>query len=54
VHPAAGLPAYTLRSGGKLVIVNNQVTDYDDSASMLFAELTDTFIGLKNLYGYDL
>ncbi|MDR1072803.1 MAG: NAD-dependent deacetylase, partial [Treponema sp.] len=26
VHPAAGLPEYTLRSGGKLVIVNNQPT----------------------------
>lgn len=34
VHPAAGLPQLTLRSGGKVAIVTESVTPLDDQASV--------------------
>ncbi|MDR1230213.1 MAG: NAD-dependent deacetylase [Spirochaetaceae bacterium] len=49
VYPAAGLPEYTLRSGGKVVIVNNQPTPLDARASMRFSELGEVFEGLSAL-----
>ncbi|MDR0638727.1 MAG: NAD-dependent deacetylase [Spirochaetaceae bacterium] len=49
VYPAAGLPEYTLRSGGKVVIVNNQPTPLDSRTAMRFSELGDVFEGLAAL-----
>jgi NAD-dependent deacetylase len=50
VHPAAGFPEYTLRGGGKLVIVNNMPTPLDHRAFMRFDDLGDVFGALeKNL-----
>jgi NAD-dependent deacetylase len=49
VYPAAGLPEYTLRSGGKVVIVNNQPTSLDFRAVMRFPELKDVFERLAAL-----
>jgi NAD-dependent deacetylase len=53
VYPAAGLPEYTLRSGGKVVIVNNQPTPLDARASMRFSELGEVFEGLSALMKAD-
>jgi len=47
VHPAAGLPNYTLRSGGEIVIINNQPTPLDRYAVMRFTELAPIFEGLR-------
>lgn len=49
VHPAAGLPEYTLRAGGKVVIVNNQPTPLDSHAAMRFSELGEVFERLAAL-----
>ena len=49
VHPAASMPEYTLRCGGKIVIVNNMPTPLDGRAEMLFEDLGQTFEGLKIL-----
>jgi NAD-dependent deacetylase len=49
VYPAAGLPDYTLRAGGKVVIVNNQPTPLDSRAVMRFSELGDVFERLAAL-----
>jgi NAD-dependent deacetylase len=49
VYPAAGLPEYTLRAGGKVVIVNNQPTPLDSRAVMRFAELGEVFERLHEL-----
>jgi NAD-dependent deacetylase len=49
VHPAAGLPEYTLRAGGKVVMVNNQPTPFDSRAVMRFSELGEVFEGLSAL-----
>ena len=38
VYPAAALPEYTLRRGGKLIILNAQETPYDDYASVIIRE----------------
>jgi NAD-dependent deacetylase len=48
VHPAAGLPNYTLRSGGELVIINNQPTPLDPYAAMRLTELAPIFEALQN------
>jgi NAD-dependent deacetylase len=47
VHPAASLPNYTLRSGGKIVIVNNMPTPLDRHAVMRFDELGPVFENLN-------
>jgi NAD-dependent deacetylase len=47
VFPAAGLPNYTLRSGGRLVIVNNMETPLDRQAALHFDELGPVFDALE-------
>ncbi|MBE6380324.1 MAG: NAD-dependent deacetylase [Lentisphaerae bacterium] len=49
VNPAAVLPQYTLRSGGKLAIVNMQPTNLDRFASWKFDDLRLTFEELARL-----
>lgn len=43
VHPAADLPAMTLRAGGSLVIVNDQMTYLDARARLRFDDLGSVF-----------
>lgn len=43
VQPAASFPVYTLRNGGKLVIVNDMDTPLDSSAELLFKDLKEVF-----------
>ena len=47
VYPAASIPEITVRSGGKLVIVNDQPTGMDSRAYMHFTDLGDTFVKLE-------
>jgi len=47
VYPAASMPDYTLRNGGKIVIVNNMPTHLDKNAELLFDELEPVFAKLK-------
>lgn len=54
VHPAAGLPERTLRAGGKIVIVNEQSTPLDGSATLRFADLEETFRMLMEELGISL
>jgi len=49
VHPAASMPEYTLRSGGKIVIVNNMPTPLDGRAILHFDDLGAVFEELKML-----
>ena len=49
VHPAASMPNYTLRNGGKIVIVNNMPTPLDNMAEMRFDDLGEVFEELKHL-----
>jgi len=49
VYPAASMPEYTLRSGGRIVIVNNMPTHLDRQASMHFDELGPVFEELQSL-----
>jgi len=49
VYPAAGLPDYTLRHGGEIVIVNNMPTPKDRQAVMHFDELEEVFSGIDSL-----
>jgi len=51
VHPAAGLPQYTLRRGGDIVIVNNMPTPMDGLACMRFDDLGEVFTELERLLG---
>ena len=51
VHPAAGMPQYTLRNSGKIVIVNNMPTPLDNMAFMHFDDLATVFEGLKSIIG---
>jgi len=44
VQPACLFPVYSVRNGGKMVIVNLQKTPFDDSASLLIREKTDKVI----------
>lgn len=43
VYPAAALPELTLRSGGKIVIVNEQETNLDHVAELHFTDLAEVF-----------
>jgi len=47
VYPAASMPEYTLRSGGRIVIVNNMPTHLDGQALMHFDELGPVFEELQ-------
>jgi NAD-dependent deacetylase len=49
VYPAASMPEYILRNGGKIVIVNNMPTPMDRYAYMLFDDLEQVFEELKGL-----
>jgi len=49
VYPAASMPEYTLRSGGRIVIVNNMPTHLDGQAAMHFDELGPVFEELQSL-----
>ncbi|MBP1908368.1 SIR2 family NAD-dependent protein deacylase [Methanolobus bombayensis] len=48
VHPAASLPLYSLKRGGKLVIVNNMPTPLDGYAYLKYDELGDFFNHLSS------
>jgi NAD-dependent deacetylase len=48
VFPAAGMPQYTLRNGGKVIIVNNMPTPLDDRALLRFDDLGSVFEELQN------
>jgi NAD-dependent deacetylase len=43
VFPAAGLPRFTLRQGGRIVIVNDMETPLDSSAAFCFEDLGTVF-----------
>jgi NAD-dependent deacetylase len=49
VYPAAGVPEITLRSGGKIVIVNDMETPMDRYAEMKFSDLGDVFNQLEKI-----
>ncbi|MDR2374951.1 MAG: NAD-dependent deacetylase [Treponema sp.] len=49
VNPAASLPLYTLRNGGRIVIVNNMPTPLDSRAFMHFEDLGKVFEGIEAL-----
>jgi NAD-dependent deacetylase len=49
VYPAASMPEYTLRSGGKIVIVNNMPTPLDGRAALHFDDLGSVFEELHKL-----
>jgi NAD-dependent deacetylase len=53
VNPAASLPRYTLRTGGKVVIVNNMPTPLDQAAWLRFEDLGEVFEGLAALLAED-
>jgi NAD-dependent deacetylase len=48
VFPAAGLPRETIRSGGKIVIVNNMETPLDPYAALRFDDLETLFRALDS------
>jgi NAD-dependent deacetylase len=48
VYPAASMPDYTLRSGGKIVIINNMPTPLDGRAVLHFDDLGSVFEELGN------
>ena len=50
VYPAAALPGLALRSGGRVVIVNNQPTSYDRMAFLRFDDLESVFSALEKLF----
>jgi NAD-dependent deacetylase len=47
VYPAASMPEYTLRNGGKIIIVNNMPTPLDSRAELHFNDLEKTFDDIK-------
>ncbi|GBU29020.1 NAD-dependent deacetylase [Treponema sp. R8-4-B8] len=47
VFPAAGMPQYTLRCGGEIVIVNNMPTSLDGRALLHFDDLGSVFEELQ-------
>lgn len=48
VQPAASLPLYTRRNGGKIVIVNDGDTDMDDLAAVRYTDLATVFAALAD------
>jgi NAD-dependent deacetylase len=51
VQPAASMPNYTLRCGGKIVIINNMPTPLDSRAVLHFDDLGEVFEELNRLLG---
>jgi NAD-dependent deacetylase len=51
VYPAAALPEVTLRSGGRIVIVNNMETPLDRAAVLRFEDLETVFQALDAITG---
>jgi NAD-dependent deacetylase len=49
VYPAASMPEYTLRTGGKIVIINNMPTPLDGRAILHFDDLGTVFEELQRL-----
>jgi NAD-dependent deacetylase len=49
VYPAASMPQYTLRRGGRIVIVNNMPTPLDGMALLHFDDLGAVFEALNGL-----
>ena len=49
VQPAASMPVYTFRQGGKIVIVNNMPTPLDDMAELHFDDLGLVFEEIQRL-----
>jgi NAD-dependent deacetylase len=49
VYPAASLPEYTLRNGGRIIIVNNMPTPLDGRAVQRFDDLGRVFEELRKL-----
>jgi NAD-dependent deacetylase len=49
VYPAASIPEYTLRRGGRIAIVNNMSTPLDGRAAWHFENLEEVFTGLSEL-----
>ena len=49
VNPAALLPQYTLRGGGRLAIINSQSTSLDKYAEWKFDDLQETFDTLQTM-----
>jgi len=49
VFPAAGMPEYTLRNGGEIVIVNDKPTPLDSRALLHFDDLGSVFEELQKL-----
>ena len=47
VQPAASLPLYTLKHGGRIVIINNMETPLDDMAFLCYNDLEETFSFLE-------
>ena len=47
VFPAAGMPEYTLRKGGKIIIVNNMPTPLDGISTLHFDDLSSVFEELQ-------
>ncbi|MBQ6904979.1 MAG: NAD-dependent deacetylase, partial [Spirochaetia bacterium] len=43
VYPAASFPLYTVRNGGKLVIINNMETPLDYMAAEKYSDLESVF-----------
>jgi len=46
VYPAARIPLDTLRSGGELIIVNAEATEFDAMAKMIYRDLVEAFENL--------
>jgi NAD-dependent SIR2 family protein deacetylase len=46
VAPICDLPVYTLSGGGKLIIVNDQLTHLDDKAEIVFNNKTGKILPL--------
>ena len=47
VYPAASMPEYTLRNGGRIIIINNLPTPLDSRACLRFDDLSSVFEELK-------
>jgi NAD-dependent deacetylase len=52
VYPAAALPELTIRSGGKLVIVNDMETPLDRYAALRFEDLETLFRALNSRFNF--
>ena len=50
VYPAAALPGLALRSGGRIVIVNNRPTTDDEMAFLRFDDLETTFADIESRF----